>query len=293
MISKVDKNQIRVKRHQRIRNRIHGTSARPRLNVFRSLNHIYAQVIDDDNGVTLAAASTVEKALTDKLNDKNKKAAAKMVGELAAQRAIQKGITEGRVRPRRIPLYRPGGGACAGRQRRRPEVLRGGRKVQRNIEENKEFKEKLVAVNRVAKVVKGGRNFRFTALVVVGDEKGRVGAGTGKAAEIPDAIKKAVQKAKKSLINVPMVGTTIPHEILGVFGRGKVLLLPASEGTGVIAGGPARAVLEMAGVKDIKTKSYGSNTPANCVKATIEGLRGLKTAEMVAKLRGISPDQLV
>jgi small subunit ribosomal protein S5 len=163
--------------------------------------------------------------------------------------------------------------------------------VQR-IEENKEFKEKLVAVNRVAKVVKGGRNFRFTALVVVGDENGRVGAGMGKAAEIPDAIKKAVQKAKKNMIAVPIVGTTIPHEIMGVFGRGKVLLLPANEGTGVIAGGPARAVLEMAGVKDIKTKSYGSNTPANCVKATIEGLRNLKTAEMVARLRGISVDQL-
>lgn len=158
--------------------------------------------------------------------------------------------------------------------------------------EQKEFKEKLVAVNRVAKVVKGGRNFRFTALVVIGDENGRVGAGTGKAAEIPDAIKKAVQKAKKNMIVVPILGTTIPHEILGTFGRGKVLLLPAPEGTGVIAGGPARAVLEMAGVKDIKTKSYGSNTPANCVKATIEGLRGLKTAEMVAKLRGISVDAL-
>lgn len=160
------------------------------------------------------------------------------------------------------------------------------------FEENKEYKEKLVTVNRVAKVVKGGRNFRFTALVVVGDENGHVGAGLGKAAEIPEAIKKAVQKAKKSMIEVPLVGTTIPHEILGVFGRGKVLLLPANEGTGVIAGGPARAVLEMAGVKDIKTKSYGSNTPSNCVKATIEGLKNLKTAEMVAKLRGISVDQL-
>jgi len=163
--------------------------------------------------------------------------------------------------------------------------------VQR-FEDNKEFKEKLVTVNRVAKVVKGGRNFRFTALVVVGDENGHVGAGLGKAAEIPEAIKKAVQKAKKSMIEVPLVGTTIPHQIMGVFGRGQVLLLPASEGTGVIAGGPARAVLEMAGVKDIKTKSYGSNTPSNCVKATIEGLKGLKTAEMVAKLRGISVDQL-
>lgn len=168
---------------------------------------------------------------------------------------------------------------------------RGGRKPFKK-EEEQEFKEKLVYVNRVAKVVKGGRNFRFTALVVVGDENGRVGAGLGKAAEIPDAISKAVQKAKRSLISVPIVGTTIPHEVIGIFGRGRVLLLPASEGTGVIAGGPARAVLELAGIKDIKTKSQGSNTPVNCVKATIEGLKALKTAEQYAKLRGISADQL-
>lgn len=168
---------------------------------------------------------------------------------------------------------------------------RGGRKNFKR-EEEQEFKEKLVYVNRVAKVVKGGRNFRFTALVVVGDEKGRVGAGLGKAAEIPDAIAKAVQKAKRSLIQVPIVGTTIPHESVGIFGKGHVLLLPASEGTGVIAGGPARAVLELAGVKDIKTKSQGSNTPVNCVKATLEGLKALKTAEEYARLRGISVDQL-
>ena len=168
---------------------------------------------------------------------------------------------------------------------------RGGRKNFKK-EEDQEFKEKLVYVNRVAKVVKGGRNFRFTALVVVGDEKGRVGAGLGKAAEIPDAISKAVQKAKRSLIQVPIVGTTIPHEAIGIFGKGRVLLLPASEGTGVIAGGPARAVLELAGVKDIKTKSQGSNTPVNCVKATIEGLKMLKTAEQYARLRGVSVDQL-
>jgi len=164
--------------------------------------------------------------------------------------------------------------------------------LQRFEEKDKEFKEKLVAVNRVAKVVKGGRNFRFTALVVVGDEKGKVGAGLGKAAEIPEAIRKAVQQAKRNLVEVPMEGTTIPHENLGVFGRGKVLLLPAPTGTGVIAGGPARAVLELAGYKDIRTKSYGSNTPVNCVKATIEGLKSLKTPEQVAKLRGMSVDQL-
>jgi small subunit ribosomal protein S5 len=176
------------------------------------------------------------------------------------------------------------------REQREPRE-RGPRKPFRKEEES-EFKEKLVYVNRVAKVVKGGRNFRFTALVVVGDEKGQVGAGLGKAAEIPDAISKAVQQAKKSMIKVPIVGTTIPHQVIGVFGRGKVLLLPANEGTGVIAGGPARAVLELAGVKDIKTKSQGSNTPTNCVRATIEGLRSLKTAEDYAKLRGISVEQL-
>ena len=169
---------------------------------------------------------------------------------------------------------------------------RGGRKNFKQREEDQEFKEKLVYVNRVAKVVKGGRNFRFTALVVVGDEKGHVGAGLGKAAEIPDEISKAVQKAKRSMVEVPLVGSTIPHEVIGIFGRGRVLLFPANEGTGVIAGGPARAVLELAGVKDIKTKSQGSNTPVNCVKATIEGLKALKTAEQYARLRGVSVDQL-
>jgi small subunit ribosomal protein S5 len=177
-----------------------------------------------------------------------------------------------------------------GRETREPRD-RGPRKPFRKEEES-EFKEKLVYVNRVAKVVKGGRNFRFTALVVIGDEKGQVGAGLGKAAEIPDAISKAVQQAKKSMIKVPIVGTTIPHQVTGIFGRGKVLLLPANEGTGVIAGGPARAVLELAGVKDIKTKSQGSSTPTNCVRATIEGLRALKTAEDYARLRGISLEQL-
>ena len=176
--------------------------------------------------------------------------------------------------------------------RKNDKAPRGGRRNVKREEEQQEFKEKLVYVNRVAKVVKGGRNFRFTALVVVGDENGHVGVGQGKAAEIPDAISKAVQKAKRSMIEVPIVGTTIPHEVIGVFGRGRVLLLPASEGTGVIAGGSVRPVLELAGIKDIRTKSLGSNTPVNCVKATMEGLKMLKTAEQYAKLRGISVDQL-
>jgi len=165
--------------------------------------------------------------------------------------------------------------------------------VQRNFREESEFKEKLVAVNRVTKVVKGGRNFRFAALMVIGDEKGRVGVGMGKAAEIPEAIRKGVEDAKKNMITVSVVGTSIPHEMVGIYSSGRVLLLPAPEGTGVIAGGPVRAVLEAAGIKDIRTKSYGSNNPANMVKATIEGLRALKTAQDVARLRGKSVEELM
>ena len=156
-----------------------------------------------------------------------------------------------------------------------------------------EFKEKLVSVNRVAKVVKGGKIFRFSALIVVGDEKGRVGVGMGKAAEIPEAVRKGVEDAKRHLINVPIVGTTIPHAVEGKFSKGHVRMLPAEPGTGVIAGGPVRCVLEMVGIKDIRTKSYGSNNPANCVKATLDGLAQLRTAEQVAHLRGKSVAEII
>lgn len=146
---------------------------------------------------------------------------------------------------------------------------------------------KTVAVNRVTKVVKGGRNMRFAALVVVGDENGRVGAGLGKAKEVPEAIEKALKLAKNSMFTIATDGTTIPHAIQGVYGRGKVLLMPATEGTGVIAGGAVRAVLEVSGIKDIRTKSIGSANPINSVKATLEGLKALRTIEMVSALRGI------
>ena len=156
-----------------------------------------------------------------------------------------------------------------------------------------DLKEKVVSISRVTKVVKGGRNFRFSALVVVGDENGHVGVGMGKSIEIPEAIKKGIEDAKKNLVSVAMVGTTIPHRVNGKFGTANVLIMPAKEGTGVLAGGPARAVLELAGLKDVRAKSLGSNNPNNMVNATINGLASLRTAEDIAKLRGKSVEEIL
>ena len=164
--------------------------------------------------------------------------------------------------------------------------------MQRN-EQVSEFKEKLVSVNRVSKTVKGGRNMRFSALMVVGDEKGRIGCGMGKAVEIPEAIRKGLEAAKKNMITVPLNGTTIPHEVVGVFGTGRVKMRPAPEGTGVIAGGPVRAVLEAVGIKDIVTKSIGTNNKINMVRATLAGLSQLRSAEQVAQMRGKSVEELL
>lgn len=164
---------------------------------------------------------------------------------------------------------------------------------ERDNRQEKEFEERVVVINRVTKVVKGGRRFRFAALVVVGDKKGRVGFGTGKANEVPDAIRKAIEDAKHNLIRVPIINnSTIPHEVIGHFGAGKILLRPASVGTGVIAGGPVRAVLELAGVNDILSKCLGSRTPINMVRATVDALSSLKTTNRVASLREKKPEEI-
>jgi len=176
-------------------------------------------------------------------------------------------------------------------EEKRERPARRDQRPRRNEDDG--FIKKLIQVNRVTKTVKGGRNMRFAALVVVGDGKGSVGYGMGKSKEVPEAIEKATSQAKKNLIKVNLKDTSIPHTILGVFGRGSVLMMPAAEGTGVIAGGPVRAVMEAAGVKDIRTKSHGTNNPINCVKAAIAGLAGLKAAEQVAAARGKTVEEIL
>ena len=172
-------------------------------------------------------------------------------------------------------------------------MARDNNRPQRKNDRDDGLCKKLIAVNRITKVVKGGRKMRFSALVVIGDENGRVGCGSGKANEVPEAIEKATAQAKRAMRKVSLVGTTIPHTVIGKFGRGSVLMMPAAEGTGVIAGGPVRAVLEAVGIKNIRTKSHGSQNPGNCVKAAIEGLKELKSVDEVAALRGKTVEDIL
>ncbi len=170
---------------------------------------------------------------------------------------------------------------------------RENRRPQRRQAEDDGLIKKLIEVNRVSKTVKGGKNMRFAALVIVGDGAGKIGVGTGKAKEVPEAIEKATLRAKKNMISVAVVDNTIPHQVLGRFGRGAVLMMPAAEGTGVIAGGPVRAVMEAVGIKNIRTKSHGTQNPGNCVKAAVARLAELKTVEEVAALRGKTVEEIL
>ena len=275
--------QLRERRHRRVRGKIAGTAERPRLAVFRSNLGISAQLIDDQAGKTLAAASW--QGLT-KCSRGSKTEQAKEVGKLLAAEREEGGRRVLRLRPRRLPLPRTRQGARRGRARGRIEVLTS---VEREVfarEEARELKERVVEINRVAKVVKGGRRFSFTALVVIGDEVDRVGVGYGKAREVPLAISKAVDDAKKNLFTVPNTARR-SRTRSSALDAARVLLRPASEGTGVIAGGGVRAVLELAGIRDILAKSLGTTNPINMLKATVNGLKSLRRPEDVARIRGL------
>ena len=296
MVSKKSRVEVRRKKHMKLRNRFSGTAERPRLAVFRSNNHMYAQIIDDTVGNTLVSASTLQKDVKAELEKTNNVDAAAYLGKVIAEKAMAKGITEvvfdrggfiyqGKIKALADAAREAGLNFYEGRTHMRQERIDASQL---------ELEEKVVSIKRVTKVVKGGRNMRFTALVVVGDGKGHVGAGLGKATEIPEAIRKGKEDATKKLIEVSLdENDSVQHDVIGKFGSASVLLKKAPEGTGVIAGGPARAVIELAGIKNIRTKSLGSNNKQNVVLATIEGLRGVKTPETVARLRGKSVEEIV
>ena len=299
MIKRPNTKAQRIKRHKRVRAKISGTPERPRLSVYRSENNIYCQVIDDIAGHTLCSASSVEKGFEGGGNIES----AKEIGRLIAERAIAKGIEEvvfdrggylyhGRVQAladaaREAGLKFCGGGNIMAYNNDRRDNRRG-----RN-EEPSEFTEKVVSLNRVSKTVKGGRVMKFSALCVVGDGKGRVGYGLGKASEVSEAIRKGLEDAKKHIVTITMQGTTIPHEVMGEFGAGRVWMMPAPEGTGVLAGGAVRAVMEAAGIRNIRAKCLRSNNPQNVVAATMAGLMSLRNAEQVAAVRGKTAEEVI
>jgi small subunit ribosomal protein S5 len=276
MIPDSSKDKTRRRIHQRLRNKLSGSTERPRLNVYRSLNHIYVQVIDDTSGTTLASASTVKGKKGGKKTGGNV-ASAKEIGKEIAQRAQEKGIKK--------VVFDRGGYLYHGRM-----AIATKKKLDAG---NYQLKDQVVAINRVTKVVKGGKNMSFAALVVVGDPSaGVVGYGSGKAKEVPQAIRKGIESAKKNLMRVNLSKTSIPHAVLGTFGSGRVLLKPAPEGTGVIAGGAVRAVMTSVGVQNVLTKSIGTANPHNVIKATFDALFKLRDRQDVATLRGKSLQEL-
>ena len=266
----VEKNRKAARRKAHIRKRVSGTPERPRMTVFRSNLHMYVQVIDDTQGRTLVSASTVE---ADLKGLKNCVADAAKLGETVGKRCLDKNI-QSVVFDRNGYIYHGIVGFCM--ERAKDKEVKDG------------YVEKLIKINRVTKVVKGGKNFSFSALVVVGYGDGRVGYGFGKANDVSDAIRKATEKAKASLITVPMKGSTIPHEMLGKYKSASVLVRPAVPGTGVIAGGAVKAVADAAGIKDMLSKSLGSKNNINTVKATFDAFENLFDAKALAKSRGKS-----
>ena len=281
------------KRKARVRTALRAAAnGKMRLSVFRSGKHIYAQVIDDAKGATVASASTLDKEVRANISKSSNIEAAQYVGKVVAERAVKNGVSE--------VVFDRGGYVYHGRVKALADSAReAGLKFQEvtmaqslerhnnKAEKKEELVEKLVFVNRVAKTVKGGRTMSFAALVVVGDQKGRIGFGSGKAAEVPEAIVKATNEAKKNMVRVPLrEGRTLHHDISGRFGAGKVVLRTAPAGTGVIAGGPMRAVFEVLGVQDVVAKSLGSNNPYNMIKATMVALKAINSPRMIAAKRG-------